>query len=83
MGCSQENKPGQVVPQPYQRYQLFNAENAVITGEPKKPAKIVLKIDTETGKTWMLVEGNGPAYWSDIADTYQEAVKLRHPSHEG
>ena len=56
---------------PNAKFVLLSGENTIEgTGFVGAPHKRILRMDVETGKTWMLVEGHGPTIWSEIDERY-------------
>ena len=56
---------------PNAKFVLLSGENAIQgTGFVTAPHKCILRMDVETGKTWMLIEGHGPTFWSEIDERY-------------
>lgn len=56
------------------RFVLHSAEYSVLAGDGSLSLKGLFKIDSETGKTWILVSGNGPAYWLEVNDRFSGKV---------
>jgi hypothetical protein len=64
------------------RFTLYHAEYSILRADGSATIKGLFKIDSKTGKTWQLVTGNGPAYWSEIGDHFDKSALLKNPTQQ-